>query len=101
VVQIESVLGAGDFAAERVKIVHAGGRDVSLAGWTLEDGQGGRFIFPQLTLRAGGVVYVHTPPGLNTVSDLYWGQTAAIWQSNEIALLKDAAGVEIDRFQIP
>lgn len=101
VVEIETILGAGDLTAERVKIVQRRGRDVSLAGWTLEDEQGNQFTFPQLILRQGGVVYLHTRSGANTASDLYWGKSAPIWQSKETAILKDASGAEIARFQVP
>jgi LysM repeat protein len=101
VVQIESILGAGNYSTERVKISHVSGRDVSLAGWALVDNQGNRYVFPQLTLRAGGAVYVHTRGGLNTVTDLYWNQSSSVWQAGEIAVLNDAAGFEVDRYQIP
>jgi hypothetical protein len=101
VLQIESVLGTGNIAAESVKIMHASGREVSLAGWSLEDEQGARFIFPQLSMRQGSVVYLHTRSGNNTVTDLYWGLSAAVWQSGEIATLKNESGQEIDRFEIP
>jgi LysM repeat protein len=101
VVRIESVLGVGDYLNERVKLVHISGRDITLLNWILADSQGNQFIFPQLTLRQGGMVYIHTRNGQNTVSDLYWGLAAALWQSGEIVLLKDPAGVEIARFPIP
>jgi len=101
VVSIESVLGPGDYAAERVKIAHSGGRDVLLQGWRLLDAEGNQFIFPQLTLRAGSLVFVHTGSGVNTVSDLYWGLAAPVWQTGEAVVLQDASGVEIDRFIIP
>jgi competence protein ComEC len=101
VVSIESVLGPGDYATERVRIIHAGGRDVLLQGWRLLDEQGNEFIFPQLTLKAGSLVFVHTRSGANTVTDLFWGQAKSVWQAGEQVVLKDASNVEIDRFMIP
>jgi len=101
VLQIESVIGAGSIAAEIVKIVHASGREVSLSGWILEDEQGTPYTFPQLSMRQGSVVYLHTRNGINTVTDLYWGLSAAVWQSGETVTLKDETGQEIDRFEIP
>lgn len=101
IVSIESVLGAGDYSSERVKITHISGRDVTLQGWQIKDEAGNIYIFPQLTLRQGGLVYLHTRVGNDTVSDLYWGKAGAVWQSGATALLFDSNGQEISRYSIP
>jgi LysM repeat protein len=100
-VAIESVMGAGDFSVERVKISHISGRDSTLQGWQLQDEAGNRYIFPHLTLRPGGFVYLHTRSGSNTVTDLFWGLAGSVWQSGETAVLVDASGQEVSRFVIP
>lgn len=97
---IRGVIGAGNPAEERVTIVNVGG-DVSLAGWTLRDSQGNVFFFPALSLFQGGAVTVHTKTGANTVTDLYWNQTTAIWESGEQVVLADPAGVVHTTFVVP
>ncbi|MBI3362940.1 MAG: LysM peptidoglycan-binding domain-containing protein [Chloroflexi bacterium] len=97
---IRGIIGAGDVAEERVTIVNVGG-DVSLAGWTLHDSQGNVFRFPALSLFQGGAVTVHTKTGTNTVTDLYWNQTAAIWQTGEKANLVDPTGAVHTTFVVP
>ncbi len=97
---IRGVLNAGDAAQERVTVVNVGG-DVSLAGWTLHDAQGNVFFFPALSLFEGGAVTVHTTTGTNTVTDLYWNQTVAIWEPGETATLVDPTGAEHTTFVVP
>ena len=101
VVKIEAVLGPGDFTTERVLVVHTGGRDVSLEGWQLQDGDGNVYTFPQLTLRQGSLVYIHTRAGVDSVSDLFWGRPQEVWKPGESAVLVNAFGQEVFRFVIP
>jgi LysM repeat protein len=100
-VRIEVVLAPGDFGSERVRLVHGGGRQVSLEGWRLEDEDGNRYVFPQLLLLQGSSINVHTRGGVDTVSDLFWGKTTAVWRSGEEVVLRDKDGNEQDRFTIP
>ncbi len=97
---IRGVIGAGDPAKEAVTIVNVAG-DVSLAGWTLADEQGNVFFFPALSLFEGGAVTVHTTTGANTVTDLYWNQTSAVWQTGETAKLVDPTGATHTTFVVP
>ena len=101
VIRIERVLGAGDYLTERVQIQHAGGRDVLLFGWKLVSDSGAQFSFPQLILREGGQVTIHTRSGQDSVSDLYWGQPAAVWRRGEQVRLVDVNGETVDTFLIP
>ncbi len=94
-VVIDSVVGSGDLESERVLLKHQGEGELSLVGWRLEDGKGNIFIFPQfpqLILYKGGAVNVHTAAGSNTVVDLYWGLSAAVWKSGVTVTLKDPQG---------
>jgi len=103
-VQIDSVIGAGDLEAERVLIRHAGGGELALVGWRLEDGQGNLFVFPefpQLTLFAGGAVNIYTRAGVNTVVDLYWGLDKPVWISGSTVILRDADGNVQARYLVP
>ena len=100
-VRISDVLGRGELAVEMVIIIN-GERPVRLKDWTLSDAQGHGVIFPDLFLGAGGSVRVHTAAGQNSVTDLYWGQTATVWaESGDVATLRDASGREVHVFQLP
>ncbi len=84
---IQHVASAGDLQNEAVRIANRGGA-ADLAGWALEDSQGNRYVFPALTLHTNGAVTVHTRSGQNTVIDLYWGASAAVWQAGETLTLR-------------
>lgn len=100
-IRVVRVLSAGDFQAERVQIQHAGGRDVSLLDWKLVSGSGIQFSFPQLILREGGQVTIHTRSGQDSVSDLYWGQPTVVWQRGDMVKLVNSGGEVVDSFLIP
>lgn len=97
---VREVLAPGDLAAETVVIANTGG-PVDLAGWTLSNGDGRVYTFPALTLFEGGIVNVHTRAGQDTVIDLYWAQTAPVWQSGQLILLADASNNLIARYTVP
>lgn len=100
-VVINSVIGAGDLATERVFITRLGDQEISLAGWTLEDEDGNRFTFPQLVLYKDGAVNVWTASGTATVVDLYWGMTQAVWESGEEVTLRDTNGKIQATYKVP
>jgi hypothetical protein len=74
---------------------------VDLAGWTLRDESGNLYTFPALTLFEGGAVTLHTSAGEDTVTDLYWGQPAAVWASGKNALLSNPGGNLHARLTVP
>ena len=88
---IRAITDAGNLAAEKLTIVNLGGV-VDLSGWSLTDSQGNTYKFPALSLFQGGAVNVHTALGRDTVTDLYWSQAGAMWQSGETASLIDPHG---------
>jgi hypothetical protein len=91
-VEIVSIVGAGTLNAEWVVVRNAGTEPLSLAGWQLKDSNRNVFTFPNLTLNSGGAVQIHSTSGINTVIDLYWGETEPVWQSGEEAQLLDPSG---------
>ena len=97
---IREVKFAGVLTDEAIVIVNLGG-PVDLAGWTLRDESGNLYTFPALTLFEGGAVTLHTSAGEDTVTDLYWGQPAAVWASGKNALLSDPGGNLHARFTVP
>ena len=98
---IDSVIGAGDFATERIYLDRIGPGEISLAGWQLVDESGETFIFPQFTLFERGGVYIYTRSGPATAVTLYWELDHAVWESGETVVLLDHQGEEHASFQIP
>lgn len=97
---IRAVQSPGRLEAEVVTIANSGG-PVDLAGWMLRDEAGRGYIFPALTLFEGGIVNVHTRAGQDTVVDLYWGQTEAVWAPGKWVLLQDPDGNLGARLVVP
>jgi murein DD-endopeptidase MepM/ murein hydrolase activator NlpD len=99
-VEIRAVSGAGVLDTESVLLLNTGGV-ASMAGWTLDDGQGRVYGFPIFTLHNNGSVVVHTQAGTDTVIDLYWGLDEAVWTQGKVITLRDASGAVQSTFQIP
>ncbi len=99
-VAIRAIADAGNLATEKITLVNLGSA-VDLAGWTLSDEQNNVYAFPALSLFQGGAVNVHTRLGRDTVTDLFWGQGGAMWQSGEVATLKDQQGRVHTTFTTP
>lgn len=103
-VTIDSVIGVGDLQAERILLKHLGDGEISLVGWKILDEDSNVFTFPQfpeLILYKAGAVNVLTRAGSDTVVDLYWGLTEAVWRSGEMVTLQDDQGRVRDTYQIP
>lgn len=98
-VEIRGVSGAGDLENEVVRLLNTGGT-AHMEGWTLEDGEGHVFTFPDFTLH-NGAVSVHTRAGTNTVIDLYWGLPEPVWTPGKTITLRDEGGEVQSTFQIP
>jgi LysM repeat protein len=100
-VVINSVIGAGDLASERVFLTRTGFGELDLTGWQLRDQNGNVFTFPQLVLFESGAVNVWTTTGTPTVVDLYWGLGSAVWSSGETVVLVDNQGKERAKYAVP
>ncbi len=100
-VTIDNVFGVGDLDTERVVLRRTGLGELSLAAWQLRDQDGNIYIFPQLTLYQDGAVNVYTRSGTNTVVDLFWNRSSAVWRSGELVSLYDTAGILRASFTIP
>jgi LysM repeat protein len=99
-VTIREIKSPGTLAAEQVILTNLSGQ-VNMAGWTMTDGEGNKFTFPNLTLLSKGEATVHTGKGTNTPTDLYWGQTESRWSKGKVAYLRDPAGKLIATYQVP
>ncbi len=100
-VEIVSVIGAGTLEAEWVVVSYQGEDQINLANWELRDEDRNIFVFPQLFLHTSGAVQVHSTSGTNTVIDLYWGESDAVWESGEEAQLYDPSGNLRAKYKVP
>ena len=98
--EITHIVARGRQEAE-VLVLTNYGRDVRLQGWTLSNGRGQVYTFPNLTLFSGNSVRIYTTKGRNIPSDLYWGLDSAAWgQEVEVAILKDPQGEVQDTYEL-
>ena len=95
------MFGVGDLDTERVVLRRSGLGELSLAAWQLRDQDGNIYIFPQLTLYQDGAVNINTRSGTNTVVDLFWNRSSAVWRSGKLVSLYDTAGILRASFTIP
>ncbi len=99
-VVINAVDAPGNLELEAVRLLNTGG-EVSMAGWTLDDGGGQVFTFPAFTFYSTGAIDIHTRAGTNTTIDLYWGLDEAVWLPGTRITLRDANGNLQSTFTIP
>jgi len=99
-VVINGIVGAGDLEKESVRLLNTG-NEVSMAGWTLDDGEGNSFSFPDFTFYSTGAVDVHSRAGTNTTIDLYWGFDQAIWTPGKVISLRNVSGILVSSFKVP
>jgi LysM repeat protein len=93
-IAITEVIAAGEADQERVVITNRGERLADMQAWTLSDGQGNTYTFPNFRLWPGGNVTIHTHIGQDgsPPNNFYWNKLVAMWSPGEVVTLKDAAG---------
>ena len=99
-VQIVSVVGAGTLAVETVTIQYSGEGELDLTGWHIKS-KDSTYTFPPFKLFKNGAIQVHSASGTDTAVDLFWGQSKAVWQSGETALLTNKQGDIQDSYPVP
>ena len=100
-VSMVGVIGAGTLKDEQIIIQNNGKQELDLNGWSLTDPQGDTYTFPELTLFPGVKVQLHTTAGQDTPSELYWGRSAPVWSSGELAALYDTQNIARAFYRIP
>jgi len=100
-VSLVGVIGAGTLADERILIQNSGTQELVLTGWYLTDNLGNTYTFPELTLFPGVKVQLHTIPGQDSPTDLYWGRSAPLWTSGELAALYDSKNIARAFYRVP
>ncbi len=98
---IDSVIGVGDLASERIFLKRVGSGELSLTDWQLVAEDGEAFDFPQLTLFENGAVFIYTREGQTTAVALYWALDHSVWESGDTVVLLDDQGEVHTSFQIP
>ncbi|MGB7093018.1 MAG: LysM peptidoglycan-binding domain-containing protein [Anaerolineales bacterium] len=100
-VLIDSIIGIGDLASERVFLKRVGPGEISLTGWSLVAEDGEVYTFPQLTLFENGAVFIHSRGGQTTAVALYWELDHAVWGSGDTVVLLDEQGDVHTSYEIP
>ncbi len=100
-VVIREIVAPGALPGEAILLTNLGGR-INLSGWTLSNGKGNRYTFPDVTLFADAEISLHTAAGTNTPSDLFWGEGEAHWgTAGTVAYLRDASGKLVATYRVP
>jgi LysM repeat protein len=102
VVEITAVISPGELETEAVQIVNAGSAPIALQDWKLVDLQGHIYTFAQVTLFGDGAgILVHTGPGRDGATDIYWGLAEGVWEPGELVTLLDSEENIIATFNVP
>jgi len=96
------ITGAGDITSESVTITNPS-NTVDISGWTLSDGDGNVFTFPQdRRLFSQGTITVATRSGTNTAILLFWGRDQAVFaELGDVVTLSDTNGVVQANVRLP
>lgn len=90
-VVIANVTDWGTVTSEAVEIRNVG-NVLNLNGWTLSNGRGDVFRFPEFRMQQGSLVRVYSRQGQNTPAALYWGRETPAWQAGDTVTLADSTG---------
>ena len=103
-IEIVSVVGAGDPQQEVVMLRRQGTGNLRMTGWKLQGEHNNAYVFPstpELILYQGGAVQIYTRAGTDTATELYINRDQALWQPGETLHLLDSQGNERAKFAVP
>ena len=66
---------------EYVCFENQGGSPAAMTGWHVKDEYGHTYTFPEFTLPAGAHALLHSGSGIDSLTDLYWGRSVAVWNN--------------------
>lgn len=98
---INGVFGIGQYEIEHVFIINQGESSINLENWSISSKTNGVYTFPALILNKDGAVNINSRIGNDTVIELFWGSSQAIWASGDIVTLTDPNGNVHTTYQIP
>lgn len=100
-VEIVEVTGVGDITREQV-VIRNNGNIVDISGWTLTDGQGNTFTFPNdRRLFSGAGVTINTRAGTNTPVLYFWGRDLPVFEVGDVVVLKNREGEVVASLRLP
>lgn len=80
-----------DLAGEHLLLRNQGSAPVEMTNWVLKDRAGHCLLFPRFVFQPGTEVRVWTKRGDNSLTDLYWGHEAPLWNNTgDAAYLYDS-----------
>jgi len=90
-----------DLQEEWVTVTNSASDPVDLTDWTISDeGARNTYTFPAFVLDPGADVTVHSGPGGDTATDLYWGRETPVWNNDgDTATLADATGAVVSTLE--
>lgn len=96
--EIVAIVGAGDITSEGIEIINKSGDVINIEGWTLSDGAGNTFTFPNYQMFNGRRVIVYTRAGTNTPFALFWGLGSPVWAnaSGRVIIADAGGGTQLD-----
>ncbi len=79
---------------EYVVFRNAGETPLDIGGWTVTEGAGREYVFPAgTTLDPGETITLHTGTGTDDATDLFWGQSRAVWNNDgDTVTVRDESG---------
>ncbi len=92
-IEVTQIISPGDITQEGIEIRNISGGVIEIGGWTLSDGKGNTYTFPDYQMFEGRRVVVYTRGGVSTPLALFWGLPSAIWgDPDQVAVIRDAEG---------
>jgi len=83
---------------EYVCIKNHDAQNVDMTLWLVRDAAAHTYTFPTFVLNSGATVKLHSGPGSNTSTDLYWGR-GLVWNNDhDTVYLYDALGRQVNMY---